>query len=140
VKSLQERNLPGSVELVVIDVDSESSVEHAAQQVAQKHGHLDALVNNAAISGEYVDNTSYAPSPKSAGEQLLDALRTNTVGPAITVAAFAGLLGKSTQTPRVINVTSGAGSISVRLDDTSPFHQIGYVCFASRVSITMSLC
>jgi NAD(P)-dependent dehydrogenase (short-subunit alcohol dehydrogenase family) len=134
VKSLEERNLPGSVDLVVIDVDSESSVNDAAKTVEKKYGHLDALVNNAAISGEYIDNTSYAPSPKSAGEQLLDALRTNTVGPAITVAAFAQLLGKSTQTPRVINVTSGAGSISVRLDETSPSYQIGYVCLASRSS------
>jgi NAD(P)-dependent dehydrogenase (short-subunit alcohol dehydrogenase family) len=38
VTSLKERNLPGTVELVVIDVDSEESVEHAAKQVESKHG------------------------------------------------------------------------------------------------------
>jgi NAD(P)-dependent dehydrogenase (short-subunit alcohol dehydrogenase family) len=38
VTSLKERNLPGTVELVVIDVDSEESVEHAAKEVESKHG------------------------------------------------------------------------------------------------------
>jgi NAD(P)-dependent dehydrogenase (short-subunit alcohol dehydrogenase family) len=149
VAALKERGLPGSVELVVIDVDSEESVENAAKQVESQHGRytappspsipqslvqlticnpsLDALVNNAAIAGEYLSNTSHTPSPLSAGHQLLAALRTNTVGPALTVAAFAGALGKSNKTPRVINVTSGAGSISLRLDDTNPHQKMKYV-------------
>jgi NAD(P)-dependent dehydrogenase (short-subunit alcohol dehydrogenase family) len=38
VAALKERGLPGSVELVVIDVDSEESVEAAAKQVESKHG------------------------------------------------------------------------------------------------------
>jgi NAD(P)-dependent dehydrogenase (short-subunit alcohol dehydrogenase family) len=147
VTSLKERNLPGTVELVVIDVDSEESVENAAKQVESQHGRytttplttvhpstnhstpsLDALVNNAAIAGEYLSNTSHTPSPLSAGHQLLAALRTNTVGPALTVAAFAELLEKSEKTARVINVTSGAGSISLRLDDTNPHQKMKYVC------------
>jgi NAD(P)-dependent dehydrogenase (short-subunit alcohol dehydrogenase family) len=89
---------------------------------------LDALVNNAAISGEYEDTISHAPSTKSTAEQLSAALRTNTIGPAITVAAFAELLKKSTQTARIINVTSGAGSISLRLNDTNPHQKMKVVC------------
>jgi NAD(P)-dependent dehydrogenase (short-subunit alcohol dehydrogenase family) len=162
VTSLKERNLPGTVELVVIDVDSEESVEHAAKQVESKHGRyttplpphpfhrvssptnsctpsLDALVNNAAIAGSYLSNTSHTPSPLSAGHQLLAALRTNTVGPALTVAAFAGLLEKSEKTARVINVTSGAGSISLRLDDTNPHQKMKYVmCLLSPITNSSS--
>jgi NAD(P)-dependent dehydrogenase (short-subunit alcohol dehydrogenase family) len=63
----------------------------------------------------------------------MDAFRTNTVGPAITVAAFAHLLGQSSKTPRVINVTSGAGSISLRLDDTNPHQKMKLVCLANLV-------
>jgi NAD(P)-dependent dehydrogenase (short-subunit alcohol dehydrogenase family) len=162
VTSLKERNLPGTVELVVIDVDSEESVENAAKQVESKHGRyttpslpvhpteslvqltictpsLDALVNNAAIAGSYLSNTSHTPSPLSAGHQLLAALRTNTVGPALTVAAFAGLLEKSEKTARVINVTSGAGSISLRLDDTNPHQTMKYVmCLLSPITNSSS--
>jgi NAD(P)-dependent dehydrogenase (short-subunit alcohol dehydrogenase family) len=58
----------------------------------------------------------------------MDALRTNTVGPAITVAAFADLLAKSSKTPRVINVTSGAGSIALRLNDDNPHQAMKLVC------------
>jgi NAD(P)-dependent dehydrogenase (short-subunit alcohol dehydrogenase family) len=89
---------------------------------------IDALVNNAAISGEYTDTETHAPTTKSPGEQLMDALRTNTVGPAITVAAFADLLAKSNKTPRVINVTSGAGSIALRLNDDNPHQAMKLVC------------
>lgn len=55
------------------------------------------------------------------------AFKTNTVGPAITVAAFADLMRKSTKTPRIINVTSGAGSIGMRLDFSHPHQKMQLV-------------
>jgi NAD(P)-dependent dehydrogenase (short-subunit alcohol dehydrogenase family) len=95
---------------------------------------LDALVNNAAVSGEYEDNGSHAPNNASLSSNLMAAFKTNTIGPAITVAAFADLLGKSTKTPRIINVTSGAGSIGMRLDFSHPHQQMQLVTCPSRNS------
>lgn len=75
---------------------------------------IDALVNNAAITGEYEGPLS---------ERLQTTLRTNSIGPAITVEAFAPLLEKSTIIPRIINITSGAGSVGSRLDFSNPHQQ-----------------
>ena len=114
VKELQSRNLPGSVELIVIDVTSDESIEQAATAVQNSHGKLDILVNNAAIG------TSAPPIRK----QLRDIFDTNVTGPAVVVNVFASLLKKSTTTPRIINVTSGAGSIERRLDSSSPTYKM----------------
>jgi NAD(P)-dependent dehydrogenase (short-subunit alcohol dehydrogenase family) len=122
LQDLKKRDLPGTVELVQIDVDSEASVAAAAKDVEERFGRLDALVNNAAIAGEYTSNGTHEGNGLSTAKQLLVAFTTNTVGPAIVVEAFAPLLSKSITTARIINVTSGAGSISLRLNDTNP-HQ-----------------
>lgn len=47
---------------------------------------------------------------------MIDVFRVNTVGAAMTGQYFAPLLKKSGGTPRIVNVTSGAGSIENRLD------------------------
>lgn len=41
------------------------------------------------------------------------------------VEAFAPLLKKSTRTPRIINVTSGAGSVARRMDPNGPSYNLG---------------
>jgi NAD(P)-dependent dehydrogenase (short-subunit alcohol dehydrogenase family) len=144
VQILKARNLPGTIELVHLDVSDEHSVGEAAKEVGEKFGRyiiyhtllsplcptypninqnsLDALVNNAAISGEY---------DASLSQRLTAAFLTNTTGPAIVVEFFAPLLLKSTKTPRIVNVTSGAGSISLRLDDTNPHQKRKVVCLTS---------
>lgn len=132
VKDLQSLNLPGAVELLQIDVADEDSINAAAKRVESKHGRyasplsptfypltkshnrLDALVNNAAIA---------LPSG-TIFQSLQTIFRTNVSGAYATVEAFAPLLSKSTQTPRIINVTSGAGSISLRLDHTNPHYSM----------------
>ncbi|KAF2465447.1 NAD(P)-binding protein [Lindgomyces ingoldianus] len=128
VKDLQSRKLPGTVELIQVDVSSEDSVVTAAKEVESRHGRLDALVNNAAIG----------TPPGSLAQQLDQSFRTNATGPAIMVEAFAPLLKKSTGTPRIVNVTSGAGSIATRLDSTSPFYDMGLVRYrASKAALNM---
>lgn len=49
--------------------------------------------------------------------------RTNATGPFLVVEAFAPLLKKSIGTPRIVNVSSGAGSIQRILDPNSPNYQ-----------------
>lgn len=90
---------------------------------------IDAIVNNAAIG---------IPSG-SLFEQLDTAFKTNATGPAFLVEVFEPLLKKSTATtPRIINVTSGAGSISIRLDPTHPTYGLKVVPYrTSKAALNM---
>ena len=72
---------------------------------------LDALVNNAGI----------ARSDGTMAEQLTACLATNAIGAQLMGDYFAPLLRKSTGTPRIVNVTSGAGSIGQRFDRSLPW-------------------
>lgn len=76
---------------------------------------LDALVNNAGILD---DN-----SKTSMFEKLGSVFRTNAAGTYAVVEAFAPLLAQSRDTPRIINVSSGAGSIATRLDSSNMFYK-----------------
>ena len=110
IKQLQSRNLAGSAELIHLDVTNDETIEQAAATVQRNHGKLDILVNNAAIA-------ALTPPLR---QQMRDAFDVNATGPAIVTSAFAPLLKQSTGTARIINVSSGAGSIARRLDTTSP--------------------
>ncbi|KAF4548717.1 Short chain dehydrogenase-like protein 40 [Elsinoe fawcettii] len=114
VKELQALKLPGTIELLLIDVTDQKSVDEAAAQVESRHGRLDALVNNAANNG--MGDPSY-------GKRLTDAFLANATGPAIVGDAFEPLLKKSIFTPRIINISSLSGSIEYRLDRTSWFYK-----------------
>jgi len=73
------------------------------------------LVNNAALGW---------PSGSPA-EQMAQCFQTNSTGPYLMVEAFVPLLKKSKTTPRIINITSGGGSIARRLDPTAQPHKLG---------------
>jgi NAD(P)-dependent dehydrogenase (short-subunit alcohol dehydrogenase family) len=108
----------GSLELVALDADSDASVQAAAGQVAGKTGHLDVLVNMAGI----------LPRPHDAKledldlQQCREAFETNALGPLRVSRAFLPLLRKAGNS-RVVNVTSGAGSISGK--DNGQFYAYG---------------
>lgn len=130
LKELQSRNLSGSAEMLLIDVTKDDTIESAATTVQRNHGRLDMLVNNAAIS---------AMSPPLR-QQMRDAFDTNAIGPAIVTEAFAALLKKSTALPppRIVNVSSGAGSITRRLDTSSPMYKVQQMQYrASKAALHM---
>lgn len=90
-------------------------------------------MNNAAITGE-------TPASDPLSQRLAAAFRTNATGPAVVVEAFAPLLRKSTHTVRIVNVTSGAGSIALRLDPTNPYYDLKSVAYrASKAALNMSI-
>ena len=128
LKELQSRNLPGSVEMIPLDVTDDDTIERAAHSVHRDHGKLDILVNNAGIA-------SLAPPLR---QQMRDAFDTNATGPAIVTSAFAPLLQKSTASPRIVNISSGVGSINRRLDPSSPTYKIqGLQYRASKTALSM---
>lgn len=102
-----------SVEPLVLDQSSDDSIAAAAKAVDEKHGHLDVLVNNAAIS-----NISHSADgkPLSTREQFQCILDTNVAGVQIVTDAFIPLLEKSTKTKRIVFISSGLGSVSMLAD------------------------
>lgn len=130
LQELRARNLPGSVEMLLLDVTRDDTIEKAATQVRRDHGRLDILVNNAAVAPMDPDHTLR--------EQMRLAFDTNATGPLIMAGAFAPLLKESTASPRIINITSGAGSIASRLNRDSPTYKLqGYQYRASKAALNM---
>ncbi|MBI1276601.1 MAG: SDR family NAD(P)-dependent oxidoreductase [Anaerolineaceae bacterium] len=88
----------------VADVADDHSVKQLASAIETDYGQLDILVNNAAA---YVDWMETASTAKL--ESVLTVLETNLFGAWRMTQALLPLLHKS-QHPRVVNVSSGAGS------------------------------
>ena len=87
------------------------------------------LVNNAGI-------VALDPPLRS---QMRLAFDTNATGPAVLTSSFAPLLRKSTAPcARIVNVSSGVGSVNRRLDPTSPTYRMqGLQYRASKAALSM---
>lgn len=91
---------------VQLDADDEQSVSNAARWVEGEFGELYALVNNAAIN---YDSAKRAVSVDM--EKVRNTLQTNLLGPWRISQAFLPLLKRS-ESARIVNVSSGSGSLS----------------------------
>lgn len=100
----------------LLDVTNIDTIQQLAAQVEQ-FGHLDVLVNNAGI----LYDTWQQPSTANL-ETVLEAIDTNTLGPWRLCQAFVPWLRRS-QHGRIVNVSSGAGSL-VSMDDTTPAYSV----------------
>ncbi len=96
----------GNIQPIVLDVGSDASVAQAFREVSASTGHLDLLINNAAVLG---DITRVLPEPLDFPE-MLAVYNVNTLGALRVSQAFLPLLlaGRDKQ---VVNVSSEAGSI-----------------------------
>jgi NAD(P)-dependent dehydrogenase (short-subunit alcohol dehydrogenase family) len=100
------RSIGDGVIACALDVADHESVAAAAARVEAELGRCDALVNNAAI--EY-DTDARATSADL--DRVRRAMATNLYGAWRTALAFLPLLRRSSH-PRLVNVSSGGGSIS----------------------------
>lgn len=91
---------------VALDITNQASVDAAVKEITQQFGRLDVLANNSAILLDH-----YQSLLDLKPEVLLETLNTNVVGTLRVSQAFAPLLARSSA-PRIINVSSGAGSLS----------------------------
>jgi len=96
---------------VKMDVTSDESINGAAELLEKEIDALDVLVNNAAIFPEEGDESIFDIDL----QHFRDAFETNVLGVVRVTRAFTKLLEKS-DNPRVVNISSGAGSISGKED------------------------
>ncbi|WP_338324719.1 SDR family NAD(P)-dependent oxidoreductase [Nonomuraea polychroma] len=105
----------GDAHAVILDVTDPATVQEAARWVEERFGHLDVLVNNAGITG------SGQVSPEDARDQIpssvdLDMVRAvfeiNVFGVIAVTNAMLPLLRRS-PAPRIVNVSSAAGSLTI---------------------------
>ncbi|UJB39738.1 SDR family oxidoreductase [Streptomyces sp. A1-5] len=91
----------GAARLLVLDVTAPDSIAAAAQQMDR----LDVLVNNAGIS------PSFAPPTETGTDDLRRTYETNVFGVVAVTNSFLPLLRRSPH-PRIVNVSSGTGSLT----------------------------
>jgi NAD(P)-dependent dehydrogenase (short-subunit alcohol dehydrogenase family) len=117
----------GDVTAVALDVTDAQSVAAAAESVRQRFGRLDALINNAGISHQ--PGADFAGQlPRSADvDHVRFVFETNVFGVITVTNAFLPLLRRS-DSPRIVNVSSRAGSLAAISDfaNTDPV-ALGYV-------------
>jgi NAD(P)-dependent dehydrogenase (short-subunit alcohol dehydrogenase family) len=102
---------PGSIDILSLDVRHDESVQSAAEEAMVKVRGLDVLVNNAGVLPEE-GNEPLEHLPLECFEQ---AFAVNVVGVARVTRIFLPLLTRAAH-PRVINISSLAGSISEKED------------------------
>lgn len=109
-----------------IDVTDQVSITTAAALVQEKFGYLDLLVNNAAISNTRKGDLSLQEysTISRASNIVLDEVRsiweTNVFGVLAVYQAMLPLLRQSAA-PRIINVSSRAGSLTTNADRSYPY-------------------
>ncbi len=89
-----------------LDVTDDASIQRLRAEVEAQYGRLDALVNNAAIHYDHWQKALTADF-----NIVSAAIETNLYGPWRMAKTFAPLLRKS-DSPRIVNVSSGSGSLA----------------------------
>jgi len=100
---------------IQLDVTDQNSIDAAKKFVEDRFGKLDVLINNAAVS---YDDDQRAESVDL--DTVLKAFDTNTLGPWRMSQTFIPLLQKSKHA-RIVNVSSGSGSLSLMAGGTPAY-------------------
>jgi NAD(P)-dependent dehydrogenase (short-subunit alcohol dehydrogenase family) len=119
-----------NVEPLVIDVDRQESILSARTALGEKTSVLDVLVNNAGVGGGF---------PQTAAEVPVNTFRqvfeTNVFGAIETTQTFLDLLKQSPE-PRIVNVTSGLGSLTLHNDPSWKYYHVkGAAYTASKAAL-----
>ncbi|MGO3164216.1 MAG: SDR family oxidoreductase [Sphingobacteriaceae bacterium] len=121
-----------NVEAVQIDVTDTASVQAARAEIGSKTGLLDVLINNAGINGGLPQTAISATI-----DQFQTVFDTNLYGVVRVTQAFIDLLKKSPQ-PRIVNVSSSQGSLTLASDPTDAYyHHKGAVYQSSKTALNM---
>lgn len=107
-----------NIKAIEIDVTNADSIVAAKNIIEQEQGKLDILINNAGVLGV---------NPQTATETAVDDIKavfeTNFFGVIQVTQTFLDLLKKS-DAPRISNITSGLGSLTLHSDPSWKYYQV----------------
>lgn len=121
-----------NVEAIQLDITDDESVKNARSEIGKKTKVLDILINNAGIYGGY---------PQTALDATIDQFKAtydaNVYGVVRVTQAFIDLLKKSPE-PRIVNVSSSQGSITLHSDPAYKYYDYkGVVYLSSKSALNM---
>jgi NAD(P)-dependent dehydrogenase (short-subunit alcohol dehydrogenase family) len=136
------KSIGAAAHAVQLDVTDHKSIAAAAESIRKEYGRLDVLIQNAAISntnkkaGQSVEEYSKTTRPSVVS---LDEMRavwdTNVFGVLSVYQAMLPLL-RATPGARIVNVSSGVGSLTATSDPAYPYRAIfGPVYPASKTAL-----
>jgi len=124
------QTIAGDVHVLQFDVTDPASINAAAERVRKEFGRLDVPVNNAAIShtnrvpGASVEEYASLNRPSNMSMEEIRAIwETNVFGVIAVTQAMLPLL-REAHAARIVNVSSGVGSLTLNSDPTNPFRPI----------------
>jgi NAD(P)-dependent dehydrogenase (short-subunit alcohol dehydrogenase family) len=125
-----------------LDVTDQASIATAAEGIREEFGRLDVLVNNAAISNTKmppdmsVEEYSKSTRPSNVSlDELRAVFETNVFGVVAVTQAMLPLL-REAPAARIVNVSSGAGSLTRNSNPAFPYRSIfGPVYPASKTAL-----
>ncbi|KAB8228278.1 SDR family oxidoreductase [Aspergillus alliaceus] len=107
INKLRELGVKANVDLVELDVTNDDQIAATVKHVETKYGRLDVLINNAGFVRLGHQDTELSAMRTTYN----DYMNVHITSVAVVTYAFTPLLHQSA-TPKVINVTSGLGSIT----------------------------
>ena len=121
-----------NAEAIQIDITDDNSVKNARSEIGKKIDTLDILINNAGIYGGY---------PQGALDTTIEQFRVtydaNVFGVVRVTQAFIDLLKKSSE-PRIVNVSSSQGSLTLHSDPSYKYFDFkGAVYLSSKSAMNM---
>lgn len=135
------KNIGADARALQLDVTDQASIAAAAERIRIELGRLDLLVNNAAISHAGKPGRSLAEMLQSSRASVasLDEVRavfeTNVFGVIAVTQAMLPLL-REAPAGRIVNVTSGVGSLTLNADPNFPYRSgFGVVYAASKTAL-----
>lgn len=112
-------------QFVLLDVEDEQTHKAAAKFIDDKFGKLDVLVNNAGIALDIAFKSSNVPQ-----DLLRKTFETNFFGVIALTQSFLPLLKKS-EDARIVNVSSGLGSLTQNSDPAWEFYEVKPLAYNS---------
>lgn len=122
--------IDGDARAIQIDVTDQASIDAAAARLRAELGRLDVLINNAAISNtrktpemSLQDYVAIARASNIPMDEMRAIWDTNVFGVLALTQAMLPLL-RDTPGARIVNVSSGVGSLTTNSDPAFPYRSI----------------
>jgi NAD(P)-dependent dehydrogenase (short-subunit alcohol dehydrogenase family) len=136
------KTIDGDARALQLDVTDKASIAAAAERIRKELGRLDVLLNNAAISntglrpGVTVEEYANSTRPSKVGlDEVRAVWETNVFGVLAVYQAMLPLL-REAPAARIVNVSSGVGSLTLNSDPAFPYRSIfGPVYPASKTAL-----